>query len=146
MASRGDLGERLKPLVFLDHLSGRVPPGSGFGFHPHSGIATLTYQLNADATYEDTAGQKGVVKATGPEWMRAAGGINAGATVPLTKTVDIVAEGMVGSRVLGAPQVGYSRLSRRISFSMGSGSWLACRWGRRLRSVSPSTPQPLYRR
>jgi redox-sensitive bicupin YhaK (pirin superfamily) len=74
MVSPGDLGERLKPFVFLDHLSGRVPPGSGFGFHPHSGIATLTYQLNADAAYEDTAGQKGVVKATGLEWMRAGGG------------------------------------------------------------------------
>jgi hypothetical protein len=99
MVSPGDLGERLKPFVFLDHLSGRVPPGCGFGFHPHLGIATLTYQLNADATYEDTAGQKGVVKATGPEWMRAAGGINAGAILPLTKTVDVVAEGIVGSGI-----------------------------------------------
>jgi hypothetical protein len=99
MVSPGDLGERLKPFVFLDHLSGRVPPGSGFGFHPHLGIATRTYQLNADATSEDTAGQKGVVKATGHEWMRAAGVINAGAIVPLTKTVDVVAEGMVGSGI-----------------------------------------------
>jgi redox-sensitive bicupin YhaK (pirin superfamily) len=74
MVSPGDLGERLKPFVFLDHLSGRVPPGSGFGFHPHSGIATLTYQLDADAAYEDTAGQKGLVEATGLEWMRSGGG------------------------------------------------------------------------
>lgn len=74
MVSPGDLGERLKPFVFLDHLSGRVVAGSGFGFHPHSGIATLTYQLNADAAYEDTAGQKGLVEATGLEWMRAGGG------------------------------------------------------------------------
>ena len=74
MVSPGELGERLKPFVFLDHLHGRVPPGAGFGFHPHSGIATLTYQLNADAAYEDTAGQKGLVEATGLEWMRAGGG------------------------------------------------------------------------
>ena len=73
MVSPGELGERLKPFVFLDHLRGHVPPGSGFGFHPHSGIATLTYQLNADAAYEDTAGQKGTVEA-GLEWMRAGGG------------------------------------------------------------------------
>ena len=74
MVSPGDLGERLKPFVFLDFLNGHVPPGSGFGFHPHSGIATLTYQLNADAAYEDTAGQKGLVEATGLEWMRAGAG------------------------------------------------------------------------
>jgi redox-sensitive bicupin YhaK (pirin superfamily) len=74
MVSPGDLGARLKPFVFLDHLSGQVAEGSGFGFHPHSGIATLTYQLNADAAYEDTAGQKGLVEATGLEWMRAGGG------------------------------------------------------------------------
>jgi redox-sensitive bicupin YhaK (pirin superfamily) len=74
MVSPSDLGERLKPFVFLDYLNGHVPPGSGFGFHPHSGIATLTYQLNADAAYEDTAGQKGIVEATGLEWMRAGQG------------------------------------------------------------------------
>jgi redox-sensitive bicupin YhaK (pirin superfamily) len=74
MVSPGDLGELIKPFVFLDHLSGSVPSGAGFGFHPHSGIATLTYQLDADVAYEDTAGQKGIVKATGIEWMRAGGG------------------------------------------------------------------------
>jgi redox-sensitive bicupin YhaK (pirin superfamily) len=74
MVSPGDLGERLKPFVFLDHANGHVRAGAGFGFHPHSGIATLTYQLNADVAYEDTAGQKGIVEATGIEWMRAGGG------------------------------------------------------------------------
>lgn len=74
MVSPGELGERLKPFVFLDHVNGRVVPGSGFGFHPHSGIATLTYQLDADAAYEDTTGQKGLVKAGGLEWMQAGGG------------------------------------------------------------------------
>jgi hypothetical protein len=74
MVSPGDVGERLKPFIFLDHLNGRVPAGGDFGFHPHSGIATLTYQLNADVAYEDTTGQKGIVKATGLEWMRAGGG------------------------------------------------------------------------
>jgi redox-sensitive bicupin YhaK (pirin superfamily) len=72
--SPGDVGERLKPFVFLDYVHAKLAAGSGFGFHPHSGIATLTYQLNADVAYEDTAGQKGLVQATGLEWMRAAGG------------------------------------------------------------------------
>ena len=74
MVSPGDVGERIKPFVFLDYVSGHVAPGSGFGFHPHSGIATLTYPLSADVQYEDTTGQKGIVSATGLEWMRAGGG------------------------------------------------------------------------
>lgn len=74
MVSPGDLGALVKPFVFLDHVDGAVPPGTGFGWHPHSGIATLTYALNADAAYEDTAGQKGLIEATGIEWMRAGSG------------------------------------------------------------------------
>jgi len=74
LVSPGDLGEHLKPFVFLDHLHGHVPQGAGFGWHPHSGIATLTYQLDADTLYEDTTGQRGTVMATGLEWMRAGGG------------------------------------------------------------------------
>jgi redox-sensitive bicupin YhaK (pirin superfamily) len=74
MVSPGDLGESMKPFIFLDFVHGHVEPGAGFGWHPHSGIATLTYSLNADAAYEDTAGQKGRVEATGLEWMRAGGG------------------------------------------------------------------------
>jgi redox-sensitive bicupin YhaK (pirin superfamily) len=74
MVSPGDVGERIKPFVFLDYVNGRVQPGAGFGFHPHSGIATLTYALDTDVAYEDTTGQKGIVEATGLEWMRAGGG------------------------------------------------------------------------
>ena len=68
------LGERLKPFILLDHVGGRLEAGTGFGMHPHSGIATLTYHLDADVAYEDTAGQKGVIRAQGLEWMRAGGG------------------------------------------------------------------------
>lgn len=74
IVSPGDVGELIKPFVFLDFIHGKIPAGTGFGFHPHSGIATLTYQLDADLDYEDTTGQKGTVRATGLEWMRAAGG------------------------------------------------------------------------
>ncbi|HPH29958.1 MAG TPA: pirin family protein, partial [Pseudomonadota bacterium] len=44
-----DLGHHLKPFVFLDHVRGQVPKGAGFGFHPHSGIATLTDQRDGAA-------------------------------------------------------------------------------------------------
>lgn len=88
MVSPGDIGERIKPFIFLDYIGGRIAPGTGFGFHPHSGIGTLTYQINADVAYEDTAGQKGVVKATGLEWMRAGGGTwHQGTVHPLVESI-----------------------------------------------------------
>jgi redox-sensitive bicupin YhaK (pirin superfamily) len=68
------LGERLKPFIFLDHFNAEIEPGFGFGMHPHSGIATLTWQPGSDVRYQDTTGQNGVLKAGGLEWMNAGGG------------------------------------------------------------------------
>jgi redox-sensitive bicupin YhaK (pirin superfamily) len=73
--SPGDLGELLKPFVFLDHA---VLPGTGaplFGMHPHSGIATITLALTGALNYEDTTGKSGVLPAGGVEWMRAGAGV-----------------------------------------------------------------------
>lgn len=75
MVSPGDLGEALKPFVFLDQIKGEVRPGMSFPFHPHSGIATLTYVRDADGTYEDTTGKSGVLRAGGLEWMMSGGGV-----------------------------------------------------------------------
>lgn len=75
MVSPQGLGELIKPFVFLDFLKADIPSGFGFGFHPHSGIATLTYQLDCDVDYEDTSGQKGTVRRGGLEWMQAGGGV-----------------------------------------------------------------------
>ncbi|KAJ3232678.1 hypothetical protein HDU81_002780 [Chytriomyces hyalinus] len=67
-------GDLLKPLVLIDHVldaDGRkisaTPPSSqrgkkgpfGFGYHPHSGVATLSYQLGNALRYIDTEGQRG---------------------------------------------------------------------------------------
>lgn len=41
--SPSDFGQLLKPFVFLDLFDNNGIPFSGFGLHPHSGIATLTY-------------------------------------------------------------------------------------------------------
>ena len=73
--SPSDIGERIKPFVFLDWFD--TPPGQGprFGIHPHSGIATITVLLNGDLRYEDTTGKSGILPAGGVEWMRAAGGV-----------------------------------------------------------------------
>src|SRR6266853_1782718 len=43
LMSPSDFGRVLKPFVFLDRFETQGNPFSGFGLHPHSGIATLTY-------------------------------------------------------------------------------------------------------
>ncbi len=76
LISPGDLGQVLKPFVFLDLFGIQPTVGStGFGMHPHSGIATLTYMIEGSVAYEDTTGKKGVLSAGGVEWMRAGNGV-----------------------------------------------------------------------
>ena len=67
-------GDELKPFVFLDYFSAHVKPGFGFPIHPHSGIATLTWQPGTDVKYIDTMGHEGILEAGGLEWMNAGGG------------------------------------------------------------------------
>jgi len=76
LVSPGDLGEVLKPFVFLD-LFAFTPTAdhAGFGMHPHSGIATLTFMIEGSVSYEDTTGKSGVLPAGGVEWMRAGNGV-----------------------------------------------------------------------
>lgn len=76
LVSPGDLGERLKPFVFLDLFSMKGKTGhQEFGMHPHSGIATLTFLMEGDVRYEDTTGKQGVLPAGDVEWMRAGNGV-----------------------------------------------------------------------
>ena len=72
--SPSDLGQSLKPFVFLDLFDDRGSLVSGFGWHPHSGIATLTYLWEGSVRYEDTTGAAGFLPAGGVEWFKAAGG------------------------------------------------------------------------
>lgn len=75
LVSPSDLGELIKPFIFLDH--GVVPPTKNklFGMHPHSGIATLSLPVSGAIFYQDTAGDQGVVKTGGLEWMKAGNGV-----------------------------------------------------------------------
>lgn len=75
LVSPSDIGELLKPFVFLDHaeVAPRLDPL--VGIHPHSGIATLTTVLRGGLAYEDTTGKKGEVAAGGLEWMKAGNGV-----------------------------------------------------------------------
>src|SRR5438132_4528979 len=75
LMSPSDFGRLLKPFVFLDLIDNRGNPFSGFGLHPHSGIATLTYVAEGIVRYEDTNGATGLLRAGGIEWMRAGGGV-----------------------------------------------------------------------
>ena len=43
LMSPSDLGQSLKPFVFLDLFDTEGGSFPGVGWHPHSGIATLTY-------------------------------------------------------------------------------------------------------
>ena len=75
LMSPGDLGQRLKPFVFLDLFESDKIQGRKFAPHPHSGIATLTTLLAGNMTYADTSGKSGALSEGSVEWMRAGGGI-----------------------------------------------------------------------
>ena len=75
LASPSDVGELIKPFVFLDYFDIDPEHMPAIGFHPHSGIATLTLLLEGQIYYEETSGTKGVIEPGGVEWMRAAGGV-----------------------------------------------------------------------
>jgi redox-sensitive bicupin YhaK (pirin superfamily) len=75
LMSPSDFGRLLRPFVFIDLIDNQGKPFSGFGLHPHSGIATLTYVAEGSVSYEDTNGATGLLPAGGLEWMRAGGGV-----------------------------------------------------------------------
>ena len=75
LMSPSDFGRLLKPFVFLDRFETQGNPFTGFGLHPHSGIATLTYVAEGSVSYQDTNGATGLLPAGGIEWMRAGGGV-----------------------------------------------------------------------
>jgi redox-sensitive bicupin YhaK (pirin superfamily) len=83
LVSPSDIGELIKPFVFLDHFE--IVPRSQplMGIHPHSGIATLTVVLRGSLVYEDTTGKTGKVETGGLEWMKAGNGVwhDGGATL-----------------------------------------------------------------
>jgi redox-sensitive bicupin YhaK (pirin superfamily) len=78
LVSPSDLGEVIKPFVFLDHAvfgDRDAPMDKNLLWHPHSGIATVTVVLEGSIEYAETTGKSGVVAAGGVEWMRAGNGI-----------------------------------------------------------------------
>jgi redox-sensitive bicupin YhaK (pirin superfamily) len=75
LVSPSDIGEFIKPFVFLDLFDISAAKAPNFGWHPHSGIATLTVLHEGAIEYQETTGVKGILPAGGVEWMRAGGGV-----------------------------------------------------------------------
>jgi redox-sensitive bicupin YhaK (pirin superfamily) len=74
LMSPSDLGEILKPFVFLDLFDHEGRPFNG-PLHPHSGIATLTYVAEGAISYIDPDDRRGTLPAGGVEWMQAGRGM-----------------------------------------------------------------------
>jgi redox-sensitive bicupin YhaK (pirin superfamily) len=74
LMSPSDLGEILKPFVFLDLFDHEGAPFNG-PLHPHSGIATLTYVAGGAVSYIDPDNVRGTLRAGGVEWMQAGRGM-----------------------------------------------------------------------
>ena len=74
LMSPGDLGQVIKPFIFFDDANIPSRAGSGFGMHPHSGIATVTLVLSGSVWINDTVGTSAVLGAGDVEWMRASAG------------------------------------------------------------------------
>jgi redox-sensitive bicupin YhaK (pirin superfamily) len=75
LMSPGDLGELVKPFVFLDYFEFPRAVASGLPVHPHSGIATHTTLLQGSVTYADSTGKAGTLRPRSVEWMQAGGGV-----------------------------------------------------------------------
>jgi len=78
LVSPSDLGALIKPFVFLDifDFNGENTPMSmEHGWHPHSGIATVTVVLDGSIQYAETTGNTGVLPAGSIEWMQSGKGV-----------------------------------------------------------------------
>ena len=75
LMSPGDLGQMLKPFVFLDLFEIEPATPARFGMHPHSGIATLTALAAGGMQYSDRHGLPSSLAEGGIEWMMAGGGV-----------------------------------------------------------------------
>ena len=81
LMSPSDLGERLKPFVFLDIFNMERPlleamrAGAGMSIHPHSGIATVTVLTEGRMRFDDPSSGTGTLSYGGVEWLRAGSGV-----------------------------------------------------------------------
>jgi len=68
--------KQLNPFVLWDHFQTDGLSGTtGFGFHGHSGIATISYPVVGDVVHEDTDGNKGRLGAGSVQLMASGAGV-----------------------------------------------------------------------
>lgn len=77
LVSPSDLGELIKPFVFLDRAEFGAEPRTPMErlWHPHSGIATVTVMLEGAVRIAETTGKNDVLPEGSVEWMRAGNGV-----------------------------------------------------------------------
>jgi redox-sensitive bicupin YhaK (pirin superfamily) len=75
LMSPSDLGELLKPFVFLDFFEADISVLEKAPVHPHSGIGTITLVTQGEMLFDDPKGRHGAIRYGGLEWMRAGGGV-----------------------------------------------------------------------
>ncbi len=65
------------PFLLLDDFRSDSPEEflSGFPWHPHRGIETITYVLRGDVEHGDSLGNTGVISSGDVQWMTAGSGI-----------------------------------------------------------------------
>ncbi len=65
------------PFLLLDHFQSDNPDDfmSGFPWHPHRGIETVTYMLKGQVEHGDSLGNKGIIGPGDVQWMTAGSGI-----------------------------------------------------------------------
>ena len=73
----GDETELCDPFLLFDDFSSDDPKDylSGFPWHPHRGIETVTYMLSGNVEHEDSLGNKGTIGPGDVQWMTAGSGI-----------------------------------------------------------------------
>ncbi len=71
---RGDLFDQLKPFALFD--AGILnQPELTIGWHPHSGVATITFPYDADLIHADSEGNGDTIKSRRLQWMASGSGV-----------------------------------------------------------------------
>lgn len=78
LMSPSDLGQIVKPFVFLDLFDVKGPSLRAMGdmpIHPHSGLATVTVLTEGRLRYDAPEAGSGTINYGGVEWLRAGAGV-----------------------------------------------------------------------
>src|SRR2546429_10022762 len=75
LVSPSDVGQLIKPFVFLDYFDIDPRRSPAIGFYPHYGIATVTVLLADPLSYKEPSRTKGIFVPHGDHRMRPSGGV-----------------------------------------------------------------------